>query len=81
VVVVGGVVVVAGRVVVIVGIGGAVEAVVGGAVVVETIAPKAGGKVELHGTNWAAVADAGIPKGTAVEVIGKENLTLKVKVL
>ena len=50
------------------------------AVVVETIAPKAGGKVELHGTNWAAVADAGIPKGTAVEVIGKENLTLKVKV-
>jgi len=51
------------------------------AVVVEKIMPKAGGKVELHGTNWTAEADAEIPEGTAVEVIGKENLTLKVKVL
>lgn len=51
------------------------------AVVVEKIAPKAGGKVELHGTNWTAEADAEIPEGTAVEVIGKDSLTLKVKVL
>ena len=51
------------------------------AVVVEKIMPKAGGKVELHGTNWTAEADGEIPEGTAVEVIGKENLTLKVKVL
>ena len=51
------------------------------AVVVEKIAPKAGGKVELHGTNWTAEADADIPEGTAVEVIGKDSLTLKVKVL
>ena len=51
------------------------------AVVVEKIMPKAGGKVELHGTNWTAEADAEIPEGTAVEVIGKDSLTLKVKVL
>ncbi len=51
------------------------------AVVVEKISPKAGGRVELHGTNWTARADAEIPPGTAVEVIGKDNLTLRVKVL
>jgi len=51
------------------------------AVVVEKISPKAGGKVELHGTNWTAQADAEIPEGTAVEVTGKDNLTLKVKIL
>ncbi len=50
------------------------------AVVIETVT-KAGGKVELHGTNWSAQADGEISEGTAVEVIGKENLTLKVKVL
>jgi membrane protein implicated in regulation of membrane protease activity len=51
------------------------------AVVVEKISPKAGGRVELHGTNWTAEADAEIPEGTAVEVIGKDNLTLRVKTL
>jgi len=51
------------------------------AVVIEKIMPRIGGKVELHGTNWAAQADGEISEGTAVEVIGKENLTLKVKVL
>jgi len=51
------------------------------AVVMEKISPKAGGKVEIHGTNWTAEADAEIPAGTAVEVIGKENLTLRVKAL
>ena len=51
------------------------------AVVVEKISPKVGGKVEFHGTNWTAEADAEIAKGTAVEVIGKDSLTLKVKVL
>ena len=51
------------------------------AVVVEKISPKAGGRVELHGTNWPAEADAEIPEGTAVEVTGKDNLTLKVKIL
>ena len=51
------------------------------AVVVEKISPKACGRVELHGTNWTAEADAEIPEGTAVEVTGKDNLTLKVKIL
>ena len=45
------------------------------------ITPKAGGKVEFHGTNWAAEADEEIAEGTTVEIIGKENITLKVKVL
>ncbi len=51
------------------------------AVVVEKIMLKAGGKVELLGTNWSAEADGEISDGTAVVVIGTENLTLKVKVL
>ena len=49
------------------------------AVVKEKITPKAGGKVELHGTNWVAEADEEIAAGTVVEIIAKENLTLKVK--
>ena len=49
------------------------------AVVIETITPKAGGKVEFHGTNWVAQADAEIAEGAVVEIIGKENITLKVK--
>lgn len=51
------------------------------AVVKERIVPKAGGKVEFHGTNWAAEADAEIAEGTVVEIIGKDNITLKVKAL
>jgi membrane protein implicated in regulation of membrane protease activity len=51
------------------------------AVVKEKIVPKAGGKVEFHGTNWVAQADQEIPEGTVVEIIGKENITLKVKAL
>lgn len=49
------------------------------AVVKEKITPKAGGKVELHGTNWEAEADEEIAEGTVVEIITKDNLTLKVK--
>ncbi len=51
------------------------------AVVKERIVPRMGGKVELHGTNWQAIADGEIPEGAAVEVVGKDNLTLKVKAL
>jgi len=51
------------------------------AVVKERIVPKAGGKVEFHGTNWVAQADQEIAEGTVVEIIGKENITLKVKAL
>jgi membrane protein implicated in regulation of membrane protease activity len=50
-------------------------------IVKKTITPKAGGKVELHGTNWEAEADEEIAEGTVVEIIAKENLTLKVKVV
>jgi len=49
------------------------------AVVVQKITPKMPGKVELHGTNWEAEADEEIEEGQAVEVIGKDNITLKVK--
>jgi membrane protein implicated in regulation of membrane protease activity len=49
------------------------------AVVVEAITPKAGGKVEFHGTNWEANADGDIAVGAVVEIIGKDNITLKVK--
>jgi membrane protein implicated in regulation of membrane protease activity len=49
------------------------------AVVKEKITPKAGGKVEIHGTNWIAEADEEIAEGAVVEIIEKNNLTLKVK--
>ena len=51
------------------------------AVVKEKIAPKAGGKVEFHGTNWLAQADEEIAEGAMVQIIGKDNITLKVKSL
>ena len=50
------------------------------AVVVEDILPAAlTGKVEFHGTNWNATSEAKIAKGTPVEILERENLTLKVK--
>lgn len=51
------------------------------AVVKEKITPKLAGKVEFHGTNWAAEADEEIAEGAVVEIIGKDNITLKVKAL
>jgi len=51
------------------------------AVVKETIKPKAGGKVEFHGTNWVAEADEEIAEGAVVEIIDKDNITLKVKTI
>lgn len=51
------------------------------AVVKEKILPKAGGKVEFRGTNWVAEADEEIAEGTVVEIIGKDNITLKVKAI
>ena len=51
------------------------------ALVKEKITPKAAGKVEVHGTNWIAEAEEEIAEGTTVEIIGKENITLKVKIL
>ena len=49
------------------------------AVVKEKILPKLGGKVEFHGSHWEAQADEEIVEGAAVEIIGKDNITLKVK--
>ena len=49
------------------------------AVVKEKILPKLGGKVEFHGSDWEARAEEEIAEGTAVEIVGKDNITLKVK--
>jgi len=43
----------------------------------EALAPR--GKVFVHGELWNAVADDTIPAGAPVEVVGVENLWLKVK--
>lgn len=50
------------------------------ATVTEDIEPNVRGKVELFGTSWQATANTVIKKGTVVEIITRENLTLKVKV-
>ncbi|NLT22235.1 MAG: NfeD family protein [Syntrophorhabdus sp.] len=51
------------------------------AVVTRRIDPVMGGKVELHGTSWNAETDGDEPveEGVAVEITGKDGLTLKVK--
>jgi membrane protein implicated in regulation of membrane protease activity len=51
------------------------------AVVKEKITPQIHGKVEFHGTNWAAEADEEIAAETPVKIVGKDNITLKVKPL
>ncbi len=49
--------------------------------VTRKIVPRVGGKVELFGTGWEAEADGEIPEGATVEIIAKNNLTLKVRQL
>ena len=49
------------------------------AVVKEKILPKLAGKVEFHGSHWVARADEEIAEGAVVEIVGKDNITLKVK--
>lgn len=49
--------------------------------VTEAIGPNRKGKVEFHGTNWEAEADEEIAEGAVVEIIDKDNLTLKVRPL
>lgn len=52
------------------------------AVVTSTIVPNGiDGKVEFHGTVWNAESDVAVPKGTVVEIVERNNLTLKVKPL
>lgn len=50
-------------------------------VVKKTISIDLGGKVEFHGTSWQAESETEIAEGTVVEIVGKDNLTLKVKAL
>jgi membrane protein implicated in regulation of membrane protease activity len=49
------------------------------ALVVESIKPKTGGKVEFHGTVWDAESDVLIEKGTVVQIVERSDLTMKVK--
>ncbi len=50
-------------------------------VVKEKITPNLPGKIELHGTNWQATADEEIDEGAVVEIVGKDNITVRVKIL
>lgn len=50
-------------------------------VVKEGISKGVVGKVEFHGTNWEAESDEELVEGTVAEIIGKDNITLKVKSL
>ncbi|MEM7393472.1 MAG: NfeD family protein [Verrucomicrobiota bacterium] len=49
------------------------------AVVLESIDPIRGGKVELNGTPWKAKAEEPIEAGVIVEVLRHDNITLTVK--
>ena len=40
-----------------------------------------GGKVEFQGSHWGAEAGTVIPQGAAVEIVGRNNITLIVKPL
>lgn len=39
------------------------------------------GKVTFNGTLWAAIAENEIKKGEKVQIIGRDNITLKIKSL
>jgi len=49
--------------------------------VVKKIGKNKKGKVEFHGADWDAESDTDITVGEPVEIIGKNSITLKVKVL
>jgi membrane protein implicated in regulation of membrane protease activity len=51
------------------------------AVVTQKITVKLPGKVEFHGAPWQAAADQEIAAGAVVEIVAKDNLTLKVKLV
>lgn len=49
------------------------------AVVKEEIAPRKPGKVEFHGTLWDAVSEETLACNAQVMIVGKDNITFKVK--
>ncbi|MBN1634832.1 MAG: NfeD family protein [Ignavibacteria bacterium] len=48
-------------------------------VTIDIIPGELKGKVEFRGTSWKAEAEEVIKAGTVVEIIGSDNITLKVK--
>lgn len=48
-------------------------------VTVDIIPGEISGKVEFRGTSWKADSDVEIKSGTVVEIVNKDNITLKVK--
>ena len=46
--------------------------------VIEDIMPPALGKIKYSGSFWQATADQPLMKGTAVRILEKNNLTVKV---
>jgi len=51
------------------------------AVVVAAVAPNKPGRVSFNGCDWTAEADAEIPAGRSVRILGKKSLTLKVEAI
>lgn len=49
------------------------------ALVTREIRPDRSGRVDYRGTTWDAESGGRIPEGAAVEILDKENLTLRVK--
>jgi len=49
------------------------------ALVTRAIEPGRKGRIELWGSTWDAEADESIPENTPVKIIGKDNITFKVK--
>jgi membrane protein implicated in regulation of membrane protease activity len=48
-------------------------------VIVDIIPGEISGRVEFRGTQWKAESDVEIKTGTVVEIIDRDNITLKVK--
>ena len=50
-------------------------------IVTKAVTKNVNGRVEFRGTAWNADADEDIPEGTAVRIVSKDNITLKIKKL
>ncbi len=49
------------------------------AVVIKAIKPRVKGRVEFRGSHWDAESEEELPKGSNVEIVSKNNITLTVK--